>query len=336
MKRLKCHIAWGALVAGSLLINSCFMIRGDVTPSGEVVELSATPGDGLVVLNWADPQDPDLLLVEVTWIPDGPATQQVDSGVASYTASGLSNGREYQFTVRTVDTNLNASVGMQVSAVPVIGLVSGSTLVVAFPFNGSADDESGNGNHGTLFGATYTTDRAGLADSAISLDGIDDSVTTELVTMNSLTAVTVAAWIQSSNTDSQSVVSKYYHSSGSDVDDSFYLGVASTAWWQLNAGAEWSGVSGTTNIADGQWHHLAGTWDGSEMLIYVDGVLEGTTAYTGSGGGHVNDTYLPVIIAVTVNDGGGPRYFDGRIDDVFVFSSALGPSDILSLFSGGG
>ena len=42
-------------------------------------------------------------------------------------------------------------------------------LIAYYPFNGNANDESGNGNHGIVYGATLAADRNGNADSAIAL-----------------------------------------------------------------------------------------------------------------------------------------------------------------------
>ncbi len=49
-------------------------------------------------------------------------------------------------------------------------------LVGWWPFNGNANDESGNGNHGTVNGATLTKDSNGKSNSAYSFDGIDDNI----------------------------------------------------------------------------------------------------------------------------------------------------------------
>ena len=49
-------------------------------------------------------------------------------------------------------------------------------LVGYWPFNGNANDVSGNGNNGTVNGATLTTDRFGNANSAYSFDGVDDFI----------------------------------------------------------------------------------------------------------------------------------------------------------------
>ena len=48
------------------------------------------------------------------------------------------------------------------------------SLVAYYPFNGNANDESGNGNDGVVNGATLTTDRFGNVNSAYSFDGVDD------------------------------------------------------------------------------------------------------------------------------------------------------------------
>ncbi len=46
-------------------------------------------------------------------------------------------------------------------------------LVACYPFNGNADDESGNGNHGTVYSAILTDDRFGNMNSAYSFNGND-------------------------------------------------------------------------------------------------------------------------------------------------------------------
>ena len=51
-------------------------------------------------------------------------------------------------------------------------------LVGWWPFNGNANDESGNGNNGTVNGATLTSDRFGSINSAYSFNGINNNVTT--------------------------------------------------------------------------------------------------------------------------------------------------------------
>ena len=55
-----------------------------------------------------------------------------------------------------------------VNAAPVIT----NGLVAAYEFNGNANDTSGSGNHGTVYGATLTTDPLGSSNSAYHFDGM--------------------------------------------------------------------------------------------------------------------------------------------------------------------
>jgi formylglycine-generating enzyme required for sulfatase activity len=90
----------------------------DLNAPGEVTSLVATPSDGEIALSWNDPSDSDLDDVEITWEPDGAAAQSVAPGTGSYTATGLSNGTAYTFTVVTVDATGNVSAGVEVTATP--------------------------------------------------------------------------------------------------------------------------------------------------------------------------------------------------------------------------
>jgi hypothetical protein len=57
-----------------------------------------------------------------------------------------------------------------------ISLESVRELLAYYPFNGNANDESGNGNHGTIHGPVLTEDRFGNPNSAFSFDGVDDYI----------------------------------------------------------------------------------------------------------------------------------------------------------------
>ncbi len=59
-----------------------------------------------------------------------------------------------------------------------------SGLVAYYPFSGNSNDESGNGNHGIVMGATLTTDRFGNANSAYNFDGIDNWINIDSVSSN--------------------------------------------------------------------------------------------------------------------------------------------------------
>jgi hypothetical protein len=81
-------------------------------------------------------------------------------------------------------------------------------LVAYYPFNGNANDESGNGNHGSVYGATLTEDRFGVPDSAYSFDGQNNFIQIENINDFKLTSWTIAGWIRKSSSKFSTIVSK--------------------------------------------------------------------------------------------------------------------------------
>lgn len=88
----------------------------DTTPPAEVTGAVATAGNGLVTLSWADPSDNDFNKVEITYQPGNTVTE-VGKGGEVAIVNGLTNGTEYNFTIRTVDINGNVSVGTTIGPV---------------------------------------------------------------------------------------------------------------------------------------------------------------------------------------------------------------------------
>ena len=68
-------------------------------------------------------------------------------------------------------------------------------LVAYYPFNGKANDESGNGNHGTVNGATLAEDRFGNVDSAYNFDGVNDYITISNNTIGHLSEGAISMFI---------------------------------------------------------------------------------------------------------------------------------------------
>ena len=75
--------------------------------------------------------------------------------------------------------------------------VPSNGLVGWWPFNGNANDESGNGNNGTVNGATLTADRFGVADKAYSFDGVDDYIQAPNYALSG--SITFTCWVNMSS-----------------------------------------------------------------------------------------------------------------------------------------
>jgi len=87
----------------------------DIIPPAEVSSLNGVSRDGKVTLNWIDPVDQDFNKVVITYAPGGNTAIEVLKGSQTAVITGLSNGTEYVFTLKTVDASGNKSAGLNSS-----------------------------------------------------------------------------------------------------------------------------------------------------------------------------------------------------------------------------
>jgi hypothetical protein len=116
--RLLAHRHLVALAATALILAACETASPtDTTPPGPVTSLTAVASDAAVTLTWTDPTAADLSVIRITRTPGG-APAEVAAGVETYTASGLTNGTEYSFSLVAVDAAGNASTAVVATATP--------------------------------------------------------------------------------------------------------------------------------------------------------------------------------------------------------------------------
>lgn len=89
----------------------------DTTPPAEVIRLAATPGNQKVILTWREPSDTDFAKVEILY-DDLSTPIEVIKGNTTTEVTGLTQGVEYTFTIKTVDTAGNKSAGAKVTSIP--------------------------------------------------------------------------------------------------------------------------------------------------------------------------------------------------------------------------
>ncbi len=186
-----------------------------------------------------------------------------------------------------------------------------------------AADSSGAGHAGTLVGDPAWT--PGAIGGALELDGDGDYV--DLGTapdFDATSQITVAAWVKVASFDVawQAIVTKgdtAWRLSRS-MDDNLHF--ACTGMWP-----EW--VHGSANVNDGQWHHVAGVYDGAELRLYVDGALDASATTAGA----INVNEHPVAIGENLEHPG--RGWNGLIDDVRLYNYALSEAEIQTLHDAG-
>ena len=194
-------------------------------------------------------------------------------------------------------------------------------LVAAYSFDAGSGstlaDESGSGNSGTISGATWTSN--GKFGGALSFDGTNDWV--EIADASSLdltTGMTLEAWVKPSAAPSgwSTVLSKernrlaYGLFAGEDTGRSAGQVVIANEHTALG-----------DELPPGVWSHLATTYDGATLRLYVNGVLSGSTPVSGS----IRTSSGQLRIG---GNSRGGRWFAGQIDEVRVYDRALSSAEL--------
>jgi len=178
-----------------------------------------------------------------------------------------------------------------------------------------------------LFSTVAEAQRPG-AYTGLDLDGTNDYVLlTDISALNPTSAITVEAWIKADsygpNSWSNSILCKHGWASGNagyvlrcgdNGKLSFNISNSSGTWLEA--------ISGSV-MKTGNWYHVAGTFNGDSICVYVNGNLEGVYSYSGS---MTASTGLNPRIGDLAYNGG--RLFDGQIDEVRIWRSALSKETI--------
>ncbi len=211
----------------------------------------------------------------------------------------LSSGTHYFWVVMDIDSN--ATSGNLIDA-----------EVVSVGLN-SIDYAVASGNPA---GERIIAQTEHIPGFLMNLDGIDDAIQIEKEGRFDLNSeITLEAWIRTNDVRNQekTIISK--------GNSAWKLSLANDGKLQFGLDGLIT-MLGTSDLADGEWHHVAGSYDGTEMSICIDGVLENQQALVGN----FNTNNLAVQI------GNNPEvsnsYFEGDIDEVRVWSVGRSLKDI--------
>jgi chitodextrinase len=194
--------------------------------------------------------------------------------------------------------------------------------VAAYSFDEGAGttvvDRSGNGNAGRISGASWS--REAVAGRSLSFDGVNDWVTIpDSGSLDLTTGMTVEAWVlPRTSTGWRTVAMKEQPrnlvyglwANGDTNQPSAYVFVGKQE--DVRAGPR---------LPTGVWRHLATTYDGSTLKLYVDGALAGSRSVAGV----IQPSSGPLRLGGNSVWG---EWFRGRVDDVRVYARALSPGEI--------
>ncbi|MCF7567638.1 LamG domain-containing protein [Sabulilitoribacter arenilitoris] len=136
---------------------------------------------------------------------------------------------------------------------------------------------------------------------------------------------TVSAWIKTTNTARQGVAT--WGNSGTFSRNTFVVNGNGTVRFEYQGG----GQNSTGKVNDGEWHHIAYTYDGADIKVYIDAVLDFTRPETRINTAVAGDRQI-TIGSEGASDGSLTfRRFKGAIDDLRVYNRALTAVEIAAL-----
>ena len=277
--------------------------------------------------------------------------------------TGLQPGNTYFYRAYTYD-GLNYNYG-EPCPLEISGGETNITegLVAYYPFNGNANDASGNGNHGILSGnnpPVLTTDRHGRENSAYSFGGFKNYNWIKVPNSESLKfdkEMTISFWIQQSELAGMDGWGNY-----STTSPSFAVickagdGIATYPGLYIltGKGKDGNGLKISNNISNGvlsigynksdyqlgNWLHIVLVVNKSDKILYVDGIevahdqLNKENIFSSM---NAQDLYFGIMASSNMTlgrYGSGAWYpFYGKIDDIRFYNRALDPSEISVLYN---
>jgi hypothetical protein len=279
----------------------------------------------------------DLWAIGVEWEPGLTLSFYLNGSIDDFRVYNKS------LTVNDVKTLYNAGVGAKVSNQNVI---SGSTLqsglVGMWSFNGSdtnsttAFDRSSSGNDGTFVNGSSKA--SGKVGQGVRFAGSSSQYVSVVNGggLNNLQTGSISFWVKWSGIqDEDSDPGARYgavlgrQSNGAFTNQIIFLDSANpaTAHIKFAAYTNNANITGSTVVGDGTWRHVVVTYQSGSLLIYVDGVQDGSDSSTGT---IANDAAIPLTIGGWIGDGGS--YSSSVMDEVRIYNRILTPSEVKQLY----
>lgn len=208
-------------------------------------------------------------------------------------------------------------------------------LVAYYPFNTNSLDESGNGNHGTVHGATLVQDRLGNLNSAYQFNNSYIEIPHNNSFNVTQTGFSLALWFKPESNQKSTIytlIDKSHGITGVNswvthcVNDRRY-GATPLFGFATGDGTNWTASYDTSCLYDNQWHFITSVSDDSVIKFYVDGSLKQTATLLG--------TPLSNQSRILIGTSGYPnRTFTGSIDDIRFYNRVLSEAEIQRLYTG--
>jgi RHS repeat-associated protein len=323
--------------------------------------VSATAGANQATVNWtastASAGSPVSGYVVTASLNGTQSQSAIGVGAGTTTIiTGLQGGTAYTFTVTPYNNFGYGPVSTPSASVTTTGIAStyASTVLAAVPSiyyrlgdpSGTlAADSSGNGRNANYQSTPYTLGVSGAlvgdADPAVTIQSgccyfgqptggseVQYKLAAGLPSGNAARSIEV--WVKTTNTGTQGLVGW----GTTTTHEVFQLRLVGGNQIQLVTWGDDRNFTAASSIADGFWHHIVVTYDGTTLSVYLDGQNIGTTTFSGALATTFNANGL--ILGHDVWGGVGSDQFNGSLDEVAIYSSVLTPAQITAHYTASG
>jgi hypothetical protein len=239
-----------------------------------------------------------------------------------YLLEALNNATQYYSVVTAVNESIESEPGLEYSATPT-ALTLNDGLVAYYPFDGNANDVSGNGNHGIQNGGVTYID--GVGSQSVSFDGADDYIHLgeALLPIGLNDSFSVLLSFTADNlVAQQAIISQYAHGPGR----LHLVQKSGNILWLFMGGSDSDHNQGIEyHLTSTDTIHVAIIKNDMNVALYVNG------SYINSFITDVGIQNTQTLLGRDTN--GGNSNFKGLIDDLRIYNRALSSSDVNELYS---
>ena len=212
-------------------------------------------------------------------------------------------------------------------------------LVGWWPFNGNANDESGNNNNGTVNGAKLTADRNGIVNSAYSFDGVDDYIESKnAINLTGNLPRTISLWfnINTYINGWSNIINFGQPCPNNNTSNSLMIEGSTEKNTRLIFKANGTNDDFSyTPISDKIWYNFVWSFDGVKSKIYLNSINYTNANKT------LNTTLTTLKIGFDYTSLNCSSFhyifnkaFNGSIDDIAIYNRALTQEEITNLYKG--
>ena len=291
-------------------------VAGGANPAAQNVSVTNT-GGGTLSYTATDNQ---------TWITESPVSGTAPGSVSvSVSSAGLAAGTYTGTVVVTASgatgspKSIPVTLNLSQPPPPTGGLVGSWSFDEAS--GATVQDSSGRGNPGTISGSARVAGRFG---GGLSFDGINDWVTVaDSASLDLTAAMTLEAWVRPTALATIWRTVAIKERLPGELAYALYANTDTTRPSGHVSTSQEFGLRGPAALPIGSWSHLATTWDGTTLRLFVNGTQVANALVTGTA----------LVSSNPLRFGGNAvwsEWFAGLIDEVRLYSRALSAAEIQS------